>query len=139
MITSGLVKIPGWSIPGTSIPVQYAKPKFERAKFPGSLISVDKAKTINGPNAATKKIIQAKIVVGTRNTPNLEGGLLIPFPPTVTNLCHFLTTDISTNNNIIPIKLSTIASTATTPDSFERTLEYSDVESNVYLAGVPKI
>ena len=51
-------------MPGTFTPVQYARSKFERAKFPGSLISVDKAKTRKGPNAAIKKIIQAKIVVG---------------------------------------------------------------------------
>ena len=46
---------------------------------------------------------------------------------------------MSTNSKMIPIQLSTIAITATTPDSFERTLEYNDVDSSVYLAGVPKI
>ena len=86
-----------------------------------------------------KKIIQAKIVVGILKTPNLDGCRLIPLPPTVTNLCHFLTTQISTRSNITPIKLRTIAITATTPESLDLTLEYNEVESRVYLAGVPKI
>ena len=91
--------------------------------MPGSLIKVDNAKTTNGPRAANKKISHANIVVGVLNIPNLDGCRFIPFPPTVTNLCHFLTTQISTSSNITPIKLNTIASTATTPDSFDLTLE----------------